>query len=376
MVQPCDSLYIILLLSYTTDVSSLFARLFPIPASFTIPTVGVDFSDATLRFIRLKQGLHGLVPMMSATIAIPEGCMDGGRIIDTETFVAFLKSVRTKYDLSYVRVSIPESQVYSVTLPIDVQAKDDIRGSIELLLEDNVPLKVSETVFDFQVLSSDTEKIVVQVVAVAATVAEGYLEAFNAAGLIPVSFELDGQAIARAVLAPEDKKSCMIVDIGANRTGITIVTKGVAVYTSTLEFGGKTLISLIMKEHGFDESAAHQEIHRGLSATGANKDVFTSLASGISVLKEEIDRRYIYWHEKKDQFGPLAAIDTICLCGGYSTIEGLADYLSASLKIKVIPANPWINCLSFDHEIPTLSHDDAQSYVTAIGLALTDYLYD
>ena len=357
-------------------MSSLFSRLFPIPSFFTIPTVGLDFSDATLRFIKLREGRHGLLPSLYGDVAIPEGCMQGGRITDEKKFIAFLKDVRIKHHLSYVRVSIPESQVYSFTLPIDA-AVDDLRGSIELVLEDNIPLKVVETVFDFQVLSRTDKTIIVQVVALSEAVSQGYLNAFIGAGLIPVSFELDGQAIARAVLKPEDKESYMIVDFGAYRTSITVVTNGTAVYTSTLDFGGKILIDVLMKELSISETEAHRLTHEyGLSASGIHKNIFSTIAGSITVLKEEIDRRYVYWHEKKDQFGALPAIKTIYICGGYSAIEGLTDYLSASLKVAVVQVNPWVNCVSFEDDIPTLTHDVAQSYTTAIGLALADHLYD
>ena len=324
--------------------------------------------------MKLKQTVHGIVPEMHAHMAIPEGCLLGGRITDEEQFVSFLKKVKKAHALTNVRVAIPESQVYSVTLPIDTAVVDNIRASIELLLEDNIPLNVSEAIFDYQVLTKTDTVIVVHVVAIARVVAEAYLRVFTEAGLTAISFEVDSQAIARALLAPHDNRSALIVDIGAERTGITIATVNTAVYTTTLEFGGTTLINALMREQNIDVAAAHHELHQGISPL--RKEVFPVLASALSVLRDEINRRYIYWHEHKDELAPLPAIDTVYLCGGYSTIEGLADYLSASLKLRIVPSNPWVNCVSFDHVIPTLSHDEAQSYVTTIGLALNDYLYD
>lgn len=350
--------------------------MFPIPSFFTIPTVGLDFSDATMRFIRLKESATGLSPSEYGEVAIPEGCMVGGRIVDEAKFISFLKEVQKKYNLSYVRVSIPESQVYSFTLSVDARV-ENIRESIELVIEDNIPLKSAETVFDYQVLSNKEDDLVVQVVALSEAVSQGYFDAFTSAGLIPVSFELDGQAIARAAIKPDYKGSSMVVDFGANRTGITIVTNGTAVYTSTLDFGGKALVQSLVKELGVTNDEAHRLTHEyGLSVAGEYKNLFSILVASVSVLKDEINKRYVYWHERKDQFTNLPAIGTIYICGGYSTVAGLSDYLSASLKIPVVPINPWVNCLSFEKEIPILKYSEAQSYVTAIGLALADYLYD
>ncbi len=356
---------------------NLFTRLLPTPSFVTIPTVGLDFSDATMRFVDLEIHRHGLIPKRFAEMSIPEGCMKGGRIIDTEKFISFLKDAQKKHKLRYVRVSIPESQVYSFTLSLDPSAAKDIRGAIELLIEDNIPLKAIETVFDYHILSFSETAMFVQVVALPESVTANYFNAFFSAGIIPVSFELEGQAITRAVLDPSDTGSCMIVDFGANRTGITIVTNKTAMITATLDFGGKMLTKTLSKELNISIEEAEKLKHEhGLATVGDHKDVFDVLANSISVLKDEINRRYLYWYEKKNQLGTFPAIDTIYLCGGHSNLSGLEDYLSASLKLKVVQVNPWRNCFSLDDFIPELSHESSMSYVTAVGLALADYIYD
>ena len=223
-------------------------RIFPIPSFFTIPTVGLNFSDATLRFIELVESRHGLIPGKFGETDIPAGCLKSGRILDEEAFTNFLRTIREKNNLKYVRVAIPESQIYAATITLDIEAKDDIRGAIELILEDNIPLKIEETIFDYQFLFLKDKTITVQVVAVSETISQGYLRAFTNAGFVPVSFELDGQAISRAVLKPGDKGSYMIVDFSNSRTSIAVVTNNTAVYTSTIDFGGRTLTEALMKE--------------------------------------------------------------------------------------------------------------------------------
>jgi len=355
----------------------MLTRLFPAPQFLTIPSVGVDFSDSTMRLMKLTETIHGLLPTKFAEESIPEGCMKGGRIADETNFTAFLSAVRKEHKLKYVRVAIPESQTYSFTLTLDILAAEDIRGAIELVLEDNIPLKAIETVFDYSIMMQNDTHIVVQVVALAEVSAQSFSNCFLRAGLVPVSFELDGQAVARAVLKPKDKGSYMVVDFGANRTGITIVTSGTAVFTSTLEFGGKSLLDTLQKELGVTlEEAQQLKREHGLAAAGEYKNIFQLLVGGISTLKDEINRRYVYWHEKKAQFGEFPNISTIYLCGGHSNLRGLADYLAVGLKINVVQVNPWVNCVSFEDAIPDMTYEESMSYVTAIGLALADYSHD
>ncbi len=355
----------------------MLTRLFPAPSFLVIPAVGIDFSDATMRIMKLSENIHGILPTQYAEETIPEGCMKGGRIADEVKFTNFLSKVQKEHELKYVRVAIPESQTYSFTLTLDILALPDIRSAIELVLEDNIPLRAIETVFDYHIILQTETNLLVQVVAIADLAAQSFCNCFINAGLIPISFELDGQAIARAVLPPNDEGSYMIVDFGANRTGMTIVTRGTAVFTSTVEFGGKALLDILQKELNVSfEEAQRLKREYGLSAGGEHKNIFQLLVGGISTLKDEINRRYIYWHEKKDQFGEFPPITTVYLCGGHSNLRGLADYLSVGLKLNVVQVNPWANCVSFDNAIPDITYEESMSYVTAIGLALTDYIHD
>jgi type IV pilus assembly protein PilM len=343
-----------------------------------MPCVGLDFSDATMRFIELEEERRGILPKRFAQMEIPSGLLQGGRIVDANAFTTFLKQVREKYKLKYLRVSIPESQVYSFTLSLDTAASENIQSAIELVLEDNIPLKTAETIFDYHILSHSEKNIVVQVVAVSEATTRAYFECFTKADLMPLSFELDGQAIARAVLPQGDNGSYMIVDFGANRTSMTITTNGTAVYTSTLDFGGKMLINALSKELNIsiEEAEKLKETYGLSTAAGDHKNIFSIMSSGIATLRDEINRRYVYWHERKDQYGSFPGIETVYLCGGHGNLKGLDDYLSVSLKLKVIKANPWVNCLSLDTVIPKMPYEYSMSYVTAIGLALSDYTYD
>ncbi len=356
---------------------NILSRLFPTPSFVTVPTVGLDFSDATMRFVDLEVKPKGLIPRRFAQSAIPEGCMKGGRIVDSQKFTNFLKDVQKEHKLKYVRVSIPESQVYSFTLSLDLSASKDIRGAIDVLIEDNIPLKAIETVFDYHILGITDKNIIVQVVALPEIVAINYFNAFFSAGIIPVSFELEGQAISRAILSPRDSGSCMIVDFGATCTGITIVTNKTAIVTATLDFGGKVLTQSLAKELNIPlEEAEGLKREYGLTSVGEHNNIFPILVNGISVLKDEINRRYVYWHEKKNQMGSFPPIDTIYLCGGHSNLRGLGDYLSTSLKLKVVQVDPWVNCFSLEDVIPEMHYETSMSYVTAIGLSLADYIYD
>lgn len=356
---------------------SLLTRIFPTPDFLTLPTVGIDFSGRVMRFVELQKTAEGVIPVRFGEVEIPTGCMQAGRVSDEKLFTTFLQQAKKQHNLNYVRVAIPESQVYLFTLAIDSVVANDIRSAIELSLEDNIPLKAIETVFDFSVLKVVGNTIIVQVVAVAEATTTMLFSCFTNAGITPVSFELDAQAIARAVLPKNNTGSQMIVDIGAHRTSITVTAESKVVYTATIEFGGNMLTEILSTKLAITTIEA-EELKRsiGLSHTPQHADFFEVLSVSIAPLTEEINRRFIYWQERKDQMGNFSSIKTVYLCGGHSNLHGLTDYLSATLHLPVVQVNPWVKCFTFEKYIPAMSFDMSMSYVAAIGLSITDFHND
>ena len=354
---------------------SLLTTVFPIPSFFALPAVGIDFSDAAMRYVELAPITHGVAPKRFGEVPVPPGCMQGGRIVDEKAFTEFLRTVKKEHNLEFVRVAIPESQVYLFTLSIDTAARNDIRAAIELVIEDNIPLRATETVFDFSILKTSGTAIIVGVVAVSEVTAKTLHSCFVNAGMKPLSFELDAQAIARAVL-PTTARGCrMIVDIGAHRTGIIITAEGSVVYTATVEFGGDMLTQMLSTKLGITSTEAEEwKKTIGLSHSPEHANFFDVLSASIVPLKDEINRRYLYWQEKKEQLGGFPSIETIYICGGHSNLHGLNDYLGATLRLPVMQANPWVNCFHFEDYVPEMPFETSMSYVTAVGLALADHI--
>ena len=352
---------------------SYFSKIFPTPAFIMPKITGIDFSDTTLRFLSLKEEGAALLPDTYKEIPLASGMVVGGRVKDTASFGALLTETAQKNNLHFVKISIPESQLYLCTLAIDSSNKKNIRAAIELVLEDHIPLTLNESVFDYAVLEEKPDKLIVQVVAAPALVIDELYGVCTDAGLIVLGFELEGQAAARAICAAPCTGTHMIVDFGATRTTITIVTSGISVFTSTLEFGGAQLTSMIAKTLNISESEA-ESLKRTYGITGGDrKDIFEIISGGVSTLKDEIHRRYIYWHQQNEQQFNFPRISDVYICGGYSNLPGLADYLSASLTLSVSQASPWVNCFSLEKQIPPIPKETAVSYIVSIGLCLSDY---
>ncbi len=357
-----------------------FSTFFPTPQFLKLPVVGLDISDQSIRFLELVPGYKGYVAGRFGERKIAPGIVETGKIKDIDGLKKVLSSVQREHGFHYVNVGLPEEQAYLYRTTLPKIKRSEIRASIELQLEEYVPLKAEDATFDYEVIKETPEGYDVQVSALPKTISVAYYNMLSDIGFEPVVFEIEAQAIARAVLPRGDKGTSLIVDFGEVRTGIAVVSEGVVMYTSTLDIGGKNLNEAIEKVFNVNREKA-EEIKKnyGLTRSDENtKELFFALMHPISILKDEINKHFIYWHthtepgEKERK-----KIESIILCGGDSNLLGLSDYLGASLRIPVTVANVWRNVNSFDNYIPEIHMNDSLRYATTIGLALGSiYDYD
>ena len=118
------------------------------------------------------------------------------------------------------------------------------------------------------------------------------------------------------------------------------------------------------------EEAEKMKREFGLRRDGP-QDLFSLLLNNVAVLRDEINRHFIYWHTHPDDTGSTRPpIEEIVLIGGDSNLSGLSDYLSASLRVKTVDGNVWTNVRFPSGSVPDLSKKDSLGYATAIGLSL------
>lgn len=355
-------------------LKNLFCRFFPTPKFLTVPSFGLDISDESIKYLKLTKDEDSLLLNKYGEKKIPEGIIESGKIKDPKKMEQILSSLKEEINIKSVRVSLPEEQVYLFNLKLDKAGLENIREGIELSLEEYVPVSAPDAIFDYEILSEDDSSLRLQVAAIPQNVIEDYLTIFKNSSISVQSFELEAQAIARCVIKNGDMDTYMIVDFGKKRTGIFIVSKGMAVFTSTLDVGGLMLTNMIEKNFKISfEEADKKKKECGLRHNAKNTEVFSVLLNGVSILRDEISKHFIYWHTHKDEEGKdRSPINKIILCGGDSNLLGLAEYFSVSLKTKVELADVWIN-FGNRKDIPEIPFNQSLAFSSAIGLALGDF---
>lgn len=356
----------------------LINTFFPIPSFMASVSFGVDISDESVKFVELQKSKNKFHIKKYGEKNIPAGVIESGKIKNSKKLEEILADLKKEVGIRSARVSLPDEQVYLFKLTLKKMGLNDIRKRIELSIEKYVPILAEDTIFDYEIIEEDENNLYLQVVVIVKNIFETYVSVFKNSGITIQSLEIEASAMSRTVIKKEEKDTYMIVDFGKDRTGVFVVENQRIMYTATIDIGSKMLTNLVQEnfEISFEEAEKmKQEI--GLQRNSENQELFSVLLNGVSILKDEISRHYIYWHTHKEVHEKeCSKISKIILCGGGSNLIGLAEYIRVSMKLPVLVADVWINILDFKKNIPEISFKKSLSYTTALGLALGNFNYD
>jgi len=360
---------------------SFVQKMFPPPMFMSFPCVGVDISDTSLKYIQFERAgsqSPSLRIRQWGDIEIPAGVVERGNVYDVEKLGQSLSEMKKRTGAQYVRVSLPEERAYLFETTVDSAVPEkDIRGILDFRLEENVPLSPRDAYFDYSIIGEDVENKARRVVVAvyAQTTINSYYEACTHAGVIPLSFEIEAQAIARATVPHNGDGTYMIVDFGKTRMGLGIVHNETLIYTSTIEIAGSQMSHDMRAVLGDLTESELTKIKntKGLLATEDNKEIAEILKKYAKNIADELSIRMHYWDtrgiDKEDR-----SIKKVIICGGSANLFGLPEFLTSTLGVPTERAQVWVNSFPLNEYVPEISRRYSYGYATAVGLALKSFM--
>lgn len=363
-------------------MTSLFAKFFPTPRYLVRPAAGLDISDQSVKFVELTRRHGELRVRRYGEKTIPVGAIEAGMIKDEARLISALSALATEEGLSEVAMSLPEEEAYVIRLTVPEIDPRELRGSLELQLEEHIPLPVSEIVFDYEILPPAPPLppgggYDLSLSAFPKNIIAAYSKVLAAAGLRPLGAEIEAQAIVRSVVPAEADTLALIVDFGKTRTSFFITRGWNVLFTATTRYiGGEDITKAVEKSlHLSYREAERLKIEQGLLMV-KNRELFFAILPIVSVLRDELIKHYSWWESHQDARQLDRSIEKIIICGGQATLPGLVDYLNLNLDWPVELGNPWTNLFSLDDYIPPINLNQALRYTTSLGLALRSFSRD
>jgi len=347
-------------------------------------TFGLDMNDLSLKLIKLKKKRKGFVLMSLAESNIPPGVISEGLIKDEDALAniikSTIKSVRgKKIKTKYVVVSLPEEKSFLHIMQMPKMKEKELFLAVPLEAENYIPLPMNEVYLDFHVISqgkNNSQHVDVLVVAMPKKIVNSYVSCFKKAGLIPVIFETESEAIARSVIKKENNPaSFVLIDIGQDATNFIIYTAGFNRFTCSVPFSSQQMTVAVSESMNVSLKEAEKlKIEYGLvpKKNQKSQQVSAALIPIIKELTQQINKYISFYcnHSSYEYFLPTGKINKILICGGGSKMNGLTDFISKELNIPAETADPLINLLRNRRRI--IKDKNIPSFATAIGLAMRE----
>ncbi len=298
---------------------------------------GLHISDDSVQFLEYGVDHRGqTIISRFGDSELPAGIIENGDIKDEKAFIDFMHEFDKKYDLSFVKVSVPEEKAYLFQTDVPSREKRAIAQNIEFKLEENVPLSAPDALFYFDLLPTDLtgNALRASVSVVPKTYIEHYIDILRKAGIQPISFEVIPKAIARAIIPAKEGGAQLILNMMKKKTGIYVVTGGVVCFTSTITWGME------------NESDARD----------------------LESLMKEINKVLVYW---TSHYSNSSSIKSVILVGkGSPRFEDSLRSMIQDPDMHITVADAWHNIFDLDSYVPPIHKEESLDYAAAAGLAI------
>ncbi len=224
---------------------------------------------------------------------------------------------------------------------------------------------------DFQDLKTGTtenERTDVMLVAAKKEIVDDYLNMLDSIGLQATVVDVDGFALENTYEYNTPKTgNVALVDIGAAKMNINIISGGISVVARDIVVGSRQLTEQIMNQFDleFDEAEA---IKLGLVPADDKQEeiqqIFTTVCTQwVLEIKKAID----LYHSNY----PEAPLEKLVLSGGGAKVAGLTDYLKQETGLAVELFNPFANMIANDKKIdPAYLKSVGPEMAIASGIAI------
>lgn len=312
---------------------------FPVPEFLNPHFSSMVFSDTKLKVLVLdKRNNH---PLFFKEADLPAGIIESGTIQDTGALVQAISEIKSELKSDFVKFAVPDQISYIFSSSVPVYPGKDASEAVSFILEENVPLPLSDISFDFtpvrvkQTENNPTAQMVVT--AVSSTTIASYTACLKEAGFEPLLCINESQAIAASVIPRAQIGNSVIICVHSDNVGI-YVTRG-----NLVEFS--SILAISPNDSG----------------------------SFASLVITEFKKVVSYWREKNPNREKSEEQDTeldCYLCGRHDVCKPIINEMSKVPGVRASLANVWVNAFPLQDFIPDISFEDSLRFAGAVGLAI------
>ncbi|MDB5728081.1 MAG: hypothetical protein JWQ00_1286 [Noviherbaspirillum sp.] len=353
----------------------------PFARKAAIMPIGVDFAAESLHLVQCEHDGKGVSIRAAVSVRYP-----GERALllaDEKALRKFVRVALARAPFSGGRVysTLAPGEVRIVPLTVQCSGAQVQPAAVIKALREKLRSDLSKEVVDYQQIrggAAGSELNVLAAVAPRETVL-AHLHRLEAAGMEPVAIDIAPSALARLLTAmhPDDREhSVLLVDFGAQRSAITVVSGRRLILDREVEFGEAKLVAKLAAALSVDAAAASAMLEKhaapnleqdGSSGPGSpGRAINEILHREFAVLEEEIARTLVYIASKTHG----GTAKCIYLNGGISHHAYIHAKVQRMVDIPVELLNPFACLAASRPSAYSASSVAANGIALATGLAL------
>ena len=335
--------------------------------------VGVDIGSHAVKVCQLKRSDKAYSVVTLGSAILPEGAVDDGTLNEPEIVGAAIANLFSNLKIKAKKVGFSISGYSVIVKKVNLAVMDEsqLEEHIMAEAEQYIPFDIDDVYLDFQDLKTGTEeneRTDVMLVAAKKEIVDDYLEMLENIGLQATIVDVDGFALENTFEYNTPKnENVALVDIGASKMNINIISGGMSVVARDIVVGSRQLTEHIMNEFDleFDEAEALKLGHTNDEARQMDiEEIFTTVCTQwVLEIKKAID----LYHSNY----PDAPLVKLVLSGGGSKVNGLTDFLNKETGLAVELFNPFTNMQANKRKIdPEYLKSVGPEMAIASGLAI------
>ena len=317
------------------------------PLSSNDGYVALDIGSSSIKMVEAGVDKTSYRVLNLGILPLPENAIQNNMIVDAQPVVDVIRRLIQENGVKAKQVisAVPGRAVIMKKVQMPKQEPAELEANIEFEAQNIIPDSLENVNLDYQVVheTDDGNKMDVLLVAVKKEIINSYTEAIEAAGLVPAVMDVDYFALENMYEANygADAESGVValIHIGAQYTSITLLHKGISIFTGDLSLGGAYFTDTLAREFGLEIEAAEAVKTTGHAEGKTEADVATALRSTSEELADEVRRTVSLYGALPSEDSE--SLKSIYLSGGGAKVAGLRVLLEERMGVPIRLSEPF-----------------------------------